>query len=500
MKPFRVITIALLSALAPALRADIDLPTREVNGKTFYVYEVPAKQTIYSITRTYGITREELIRFNPQVEDGLRAGDVLLLPKGETESTESKELTEVAEEPAPKPAPKPEPAPAPEPEPEPEPEPQPEPQPAPAPQPAPQPAPVPAPQPEAAASESLNVAVMLPFMLESENMTRAAENHTEFYRGMLLAVDSLAPKADVSVNLYAYDTEGLASRTLTELRNPEFLTMDYIIAPPDSLSIEEIASVADAGDAAVINLFAVKNDAQLRHESVVQGNIPHDAMYARAIAAFCDQYKDRNVLLLKATDIPSDKAAFAEALRAALVREGIPYETLEFAGKLSAEDLATLPVKDYVFVPEGSSREMLMKILPSLLEYTVNNPTARQSMFGYPEWVILRGDLKDKLHRLHTVIYSRFSTDLDGYNVARVKRSYSAAYGKELPEAVPNTALLGFDTMAWLISAFTQGLTEPFEGVQNTFKIVELPDAGDVNNALYFITFQPSGMVEAKAL
>lgn len=484
MKTLRILTaIGLTALVALTAAADIDLPTREVNGKTFYYYEVPPKATVYSITRTYGITREELIKYNPQVQDGLRAGDTLLFPVKDAEEAQPAEQPEPEAEPEAEPISPISPigpiSPITEPEPESEPT-------------------LNEPEPES----TLNVAVMLPFMLESENMTRQTENHTNFYRGMLMAVDSLAPRTGMKVNLYAFDTENSAARALQQTRRPEFATMDFIIAPGDSLTIEGIAAAADSTDATVINLFAVRNDAHKRHESVVQANIPHADMYSLAANAFCKKFAGRKTIILNATDIPADKSSFVELLTATLVKAGIPYEQIDFAGKLTDEDLTRLPARDYVFIPTSSSREMLMKITPALADYAASSAMSDINLFGYPDWVVIRGELCDRLHRLSTVIYSRFSTDLDGADVAAVQRSHARWYGMPIPESVPNTTLLGFDTMAWLISASERGLTEPFEGLQNTFKIADADTdaAGSANRALYFVTFAPSGAMNAEVL
>ncbi len=487
------IGVALTSALATFA---LDLPKRTVNGKEYYFYEVPAKETIYSITRKFGVTRDEIVRYNPQVIDGLRAGDVLYFPivqepdsvavvgDGVPEEVIADEVVEVAaddsvaalddsvavasdsgvvevENPV---------------------------------------AEAVVEEVDSLGAEQLNVAVLLPFMLESENMTRQVENYTNFYRGMLMAIDSMASPS-LKINLMAYDTEGSPERVEQLMSAPELRGADFIIAPPDSLGIERIADVTDSLSACVINLFAVKNDAHTRHESVFQANVPHDDMYRAAIKAFCERFCGRKVIILNATDIPAEKAEFVDELSAELVRKGLPYETVNYAGKLSDEDLSALQEdRDYVFIPTGHSREALMKILPTLNDFKEAHTTIDVTLFGYPEWVLLRGDIKDRLHRLNTTVYSRFSTDIQGADFDRISGAYARWFGSQMPQSIPNTTLLGFDTMSWLIFASQQGITEPFMGLQNTFRVRELDGAGDVNTALYLINFQPSGRLNATVL
>ncbi len=55
-----------------------------VNTDNYIFYEVKPKQTEYNLTRKLGITYRELLRLNPALQDGLKAGMILKLPKSQT--------------------------------------------------------------------------------------------------------------------------------------------------------------------------------------------------------------------------------------------------------------------------------------------------------------------------------------------------------------------------------------------------------------------------------
>lgn len=465
---------ALIIAATCALAVSaftLDLPTETINGTTYYVYRVAPKETVYSITRKLGITRDELIAANPAVADGLRAGDVLIFPTDATPTTAAEipensensekseksdnsgnsEVIEIAE-----------------------------------------PAEISVPtEPQ----DSLTIAVVLPFMLESENITKSADNFTKFYCGFLLAIDSLSPKAELPVKVLAFDSEGSVDSVERLMARQDVREADFIIAPEDSPSIEAIASVADSTNASVLNLFAVKNEGHRNHESLFQGNISHDLMYTSAIKAFCNANKQKKVIFLNATDIPAEKAEFTKELTASLVSSGIPYEQLNYAGKLTDEDLAALtPEKEYVFIPTSHSREALMRFLPALEEY--HNLNTATSLFGFPEWIVLQGDIKEKLHKLDTTIYSRFASDYNSADYMRIASSYENAFGEPLDKAMPVSALLGFDAAAWILRAAENGVATTYQGAQNAFKFIETNNGGNENSALFFINFTPEGATE----
>src|SRR5690606_13857158 len=61
-----------------------------VNTENYIFYEVKPKQNIFRITQNLKISREELFRLNPDLENGLKAGMVLKLPKEKAQGLEVK--------------------------------------------------------------------------------------------------------------------------------------------------------------------------------------------------------------------------------------------------------------------------------------------------------------------------------------------------------------------------------------------------------------------------
>lgn len=83
MKLYKIAAKASLALTVTALSASAsvkDLPVRTINGKVYHYYEVPAKETVYSLCYKLGITKDELVKNNPSVADGLKKGMVLFFP------------------------------------------------------------------------------------------------------------------------------------------------------------------------------------------------------------------------------------------------------------------------------------------------------------------------------------------------------------------------------------------------------------------------------------
>ena len=97
----------------------------QIGGKTYYMHHVKQGQTLYSISKAYNVTVEEIEKLNPEVKNGLKAGLVLGIPvrpvQVQKEEEPQPEIVVVEPEPEPEPEEEPEPV-VEEPEPEPEPE------------------------------------------------------------------------------------------------------------------------------------------------------------------------------------------------------------------------------------------------------------------------------------------------------------------------------------------------------------------------------------------
>ncbi len=66
--------------------------TEMVNGKTYILYKVEPKETLFGIANKYNLSVAELVKHNPEAEAGLKVGSVLRIPQiksGNTNATAS---------------------------------------------------------------------------------------------------------------------------------------------------------------------------------------------------------------------------------------------------------------------------------------------------------------------------------------------------------------------------------------------------------------------------
>lgn len=541
MQIFRKLNCFLLLAILSfsCLSASVlELPIKNINGKDYYYYKVQSKETIYSITHKLKIDKEEIFKYNPSVADGLRAHETLYFPvsaynatstpndfseveyiehrikKGETlygickqynitketlfahnpdaqdgiktgftlkipqqkantsvdnvtatnedienkqEFSSSNDTTTTIND-----------------------------------------------STIVATNEgnAINIAVMLPFMLDDSNPSKQALLYTEFYKGFLIALDE-HKNGDNPINIYAYDTADSLELVKNILKKQNLENINIIIAPNDDKQLNIIGDFATEHNCAVLNIFDVKNKLHETNANMLQANIPQELMYDKAIKYFVEAYKNHTPIFLKNKERLSDKATFISNLKAQLDSTNVSYTDIAFAGTLVEKDLENLnDTTKYVFIPMSGSRSELASVMTAITQFRdkVGNPE-NINLFGYPEWTTFTGNTKERMIHLNATIYSRFYNDTKSYHALKLQNAYDKWYNEDMIEAVPSQGTLGYDTGKYIFQSIQKNngvfdASTPYNGIQHGYNFIKAPDnAGYLNNTLYIIKFNPDGSV-----
>ena len=58
--------------------------TEIIDGRTFYLHTVEKGQTLYGLTKAYGVTESDILKYNEAAKEGLKTGQILRIPKTES--------------------------------------------------------------------------------------------------------------------------------------------------------------------------------------------------------------------------------------------------------------------------------------------------------------------------------------------------------------------------------------------------------------------------------
>lgn len=426
------------------------------------MHKVERKETIFSISREYGITEEELIAANPELKNGkLKRGTFLFIPYGrneqKTQQTESKPIVQELTN-------------------------------------------------EEIFSrfedskkeiKTIKAAVLLPFMAGTSANMEEQIRMVEYYEGFLMAVDSLK-KEGVSVDLYTYDTKGKEATLNNILARKEMKNMDIIFGPARSQDIDALATFADKNNIRLVIPFAPKVDQVFKNPHIYQVNTPQSYLYSEVYEHFNRKFSGCNVIFLNASNGDREKDEFIKGMKTGLKENGISYR--DFTMTDNFYDITTVmdTLKNNIFIPTSGKSTALVKILPQLTQIRRERPGYSMNLFGYPEWQTYTNDYLASFYEIDTYFYSSFYTNNLFPAAVNFTHAYRRWYSKDMANIYPKYGMLGYDTGYFFLKGLSKYGNKMEENlgsihvtpIQTGFKFERVNNwGGFINRKVFFVHF-----------
>ena len=353
-------------------------------------------------------------------------------------------------------------------------------------------------------SKSINVALMLPFMLNNSVETKQSKLYTEFYKGFLLALKDVNERYnDNEINVYTYDTEGTTDKLMSILSIDEVKEMDFIFAPDALEQLDSISSFSKSNGIYVVNTFSVKDENYDNNPYMFQINIPQDNMYADVCDWISKDFKDYEVVFIHKKG--NAKKDIADNLKIYLEQERRTVKEVEYSSVLTCEELLEVVNvnEKTLFIPTSGTKASLSQIIPALKKLKDENPVMESAVVGYPEWAVYMEDWKQDFHTINAHFYSRVFVDEKANDFEKFNSEYLKWYGEDLIESTPFFGYLGYDTGKYFLSEmckngkdFNQNSSE-YVGLQSSFEFDRINSwSGFVNQALYLVHFTSNDKIE----
>lgn len=463
---------AVSATPAPAQRTEVESAPRQtqpVNSQEV-TYTIKEGETLYHISKEHGTTVEAILQANPELDvTDYKMGMVIVIPVADSAAHEVAPAETIGF--------------------------------------APEEKPVVITNESDSLSNGIVIALALPFNLNVEKADRQDKVYTEFYKGFLLAVDSMR-NCGTPIKVMAFDTADSMDSVRSILANPMLAEAQVIVGPGDANQLNAFANYGKERGVEVLNLFHVKDISYRINPSMMQGNIPHETMYEKAADYLVNNLRGAVPVLVKSRNASADKAEFLTILKGRFDSRGINAVEIQFDDQLKLDDLESIDgAGSFTFIPVTGKSDELQKMLSTLIEFKKNNPYPDGiTLFGYPEWTTFRGDMLAKMIEMGTTVFSRFYTVPEDAQLKQVEDVFVRWYGSPMASLVPRQGLFGFDTGMYLIKALKANggdfnlFTPAYNGVQNGFDFQHSPGGGFVNNDLYIINFRTDGRVDKELL
>lgn len=320
----------------------------------------------------------------------------------------------------------------------------------------------------------VNIALVLPFQLHKSAPPKQAYLYTDYYKGFLLAMDSVSRITNRHINIKVYDTQHNLNVTDSILALPELKSMNMIIAPSEPQQLARINAFGKANGVPVMNCFTTKNEDYLDNPYVYQVNTPTNEMMHDVMKWFDEQFKGYNVVFLNASS-ESDKEMF-EHMRTHINRKKYPTATINVSGDLTYNDISNQmnPGSKYVFIPSSGDKALVKKYIKALKQVKNERFDCDLSLIAYPEYVLYLKDYQTDLQDVDTYMFTRFF-NAKGFRTRDLEAAYKTNFGGEPLSAVPNMAIYGYDTGMYLLKSLgVDGIideeTPLYKGIQTSFR------------------------------
>lgn len=425
------------------------------------MHKVERKETIFSISREYGITEEELIAANPELKKGkLKKGTFLFIPYGKNDKKQESESQPITKELT----------------------------------------------NEEVFSQNeelkkdiktIKAAVMLPFMAGTSTNMDEQVRMVEYYEGFLMAVDSLK-KQGVSIDLYTYDTKGREATLNSILSKKEMKNMDIIFGPAKAQDIDVLATFADKNNIRLVVPFAPKVDEVFKNPHIYQINTPQSYLYSEVYEHFTRKFSDSNVIFLNASNGDREKDEFIKGIKTELRNNGISYRDFTVTDNFYEITTVMDTLRNNIFIPTSGKSTALVKILPQLTQIRRERPNYKMNLFGYPEWQTYTNDYLASFYEIDTYFYSSFYTNNLFPAAVHFTNSYRRWYSKDMANIYPKYGMLGYDTGYFFLkglSKYGNKMEENLNSIQVTpiqtgFKFERVNNwGGFINRKVFFVHF-----------
>lgn len=417
------------------------------------IYKAKSKDTLYGIARNYGITLEQLLSANPEMGVSgyeLKKGTFVFIPFVKTESATAPVYVDKND------------------------------------------------NATTTNAKAIKVGIMLPLHDNDGDGRRMVE----YYRGFLLACDSLK-KQNISIDITALNVP-INADLKNLLSTPKLKQCDIIYGPLYTHQVKMLGDFCLQNDIKLVIPFSINSDAVTKNKNVYQVYQTVDDINNLSIESFVQLFRNHHPVFVDCNDLTSKKGIFTMALRNKLESLGIQYNITNINSDEAAFMKAFSRTKPNVVILNTSRSPELGIVLAKLNGLVVDYPAVNVSLFGYTEWLMYTRNNLDNFFKFNTYIPTTFYYNPLSVKTKAIEAQYNRWFQVEMQYNLPRFALTGYDHAQFFLSRvakygkkFSGSKNEiNYQSVQTPLNFKRLNKGGMQNNSFMLVHYTPQGRIE----
>jgi len=347
-----------------------------------------------------------------------------------------------------------------------------------------------------------NRAIQLGVMLPLHDINGDGRRMVEYYRGVLMACDSLR-KTGISVDVHAWNVpeNGDISETLAD---PAAAQCDLILGPLYSKQVHALSEFITRHDIKLVIPFSINAPDLLTNRNIFQVYQSPTAQYESIYGKFLSRFDGYHPVFVDCNDSTSQKGVFTGGLRRRLEAKGIEYSitnlrsTDDNFAKAFHQDMPNI-----VVLNTGRSPE-LGRTIAKLNALTAARPQLEVMLFGYTEWMMYTKTYQYEFYKYNAYIPAPYFMNPLASQTARFEQKYRWNFHQDMMQSLPRFAMTGFDHAVF----FLMGLHKygrDFNGaagsfgyapVQTPLQFERMGNGGLQNRSMVFVHYMPEHRIE----
>ena len=415
------------------------------------LHKVKKKETIFGISRMYDITIEQLMKANPEMsapDYELKKGAVLRIPYP-TLLTESPVAKQTDED-----------------------------------------------ETDDVRKRAIRLGVMLPL----HDINGDGKRMVEYYRGVLMACDSIK-KLGISVDVHAWNAAEDADIN-NILSDENAAKCDLIIGPLYSKQMDAMSAFVEKHKIKLLIPFSINAPQLADNKYIYQVYQSHNFQDAATVEHFVKGFKNFHTVIIDCNDSTSQKGSFTSALRRQLEQDNIELSITSLKSSENDFSKAFSRTKPNVVILNTGRSPELGIAFSKLNGLKVTDPDLLINMFGYTEWLMYTRAHLENFYKFNTYIPSVFYYNPLSASTKRLQQKFRWNFHADMQNSLPRFALTGFDHAYFFLTGlhregkkFLGDKSNP-EYVQTPLQFERYGNGGLRNHTQLFVHYTPDSRVE----
>lgn len=345
---------------------------------------------------------------------------------------------------------------------------------------------------------AIRVGVMLPL----HNADGDGRRMIEYYRGLLMACDSLK-KDGLSIEVHSWNVAADTDIRMI-LLDKAAAQCDVIFGPLYSNQVKPLSDFAMSHGIKLIIPFSISSSEVLRNRDIFQIYQSVNDINDTAIKKYFDRFSAYHPVFIDCNDTSSTKGIFTSGLRRQLEARGISYGITNLKSSELLFAKAFSRTKPNVVILNTSRSPELNVAFAKLNGMSINIPGIVISMYGYTEWLMYTQYNLDNFYRFDTYIPSTFYYNSLSSSTRSFEQKYMKQFHSYMLSYLPRFAITGFDHAYYILNgihlygkSFDGNLKlSPSVPIQTPLHFSRLVNGGLQNKSFMFVHYKYNHTIE----